>query len=262
MIFGHVTLEPEQEELLCKFVEAERRVPKEQRGTFIMVKLAHRGHFIYSPSGIRFVGNPKDADILAKRGLIELSHYGGKGSPNYYVTPEGHQYYKEMKQSVRPTEAVEKEIRGYLSSDDFKGAYSTAFQKWSDAEARLWEEESSKQFTTIGLLCREALQEFVDALVRKYKPPDVDSNRKHTVNRLCTVLEIHSSTLGSKEKQFLKKLLEYWKSVSELVQRQVHGAEKEGEPLTLEDARRVVFQTCIVMYEVDRSLKQFQGQKS
>jgi hypothetical protein len=36
--------------------------------------------------------------------------------------------------------------------------------------------------------------------------------------------------------------------------RQEHGGQKEGRPLTWEDARRVVFQTLIVMYEIDRAL--------
>jgi hypothetical protein len=40
-----------------------------------------------------------------------------------------------------------------------------------------------------------------------------------------------------------------------LVQRQEHGAQKEVTPLTWEDARRVVFQTCVVMYEINRALK-------
>jgi hypothetical protein len=38
------------------------------------------------------------------------------------------------------------------------------------------------------------------------------------------------------------------------VQRQEHGAQKEGRPLVWEDGRRVVFQTAIVMFELDRAL--------
>ena len=46
----------------------------------------------------------------------------------------------------------------------------------------------------------------------------------------------------------------YWGTLSDLVQRQEHGAAKEGEPLTWEDGQRVVFHTAIVMWEIDRSL--------
>jgi hypothetical protein len=48
--------------------------------------------------------------------------------------------------------------------------------------------------------------------------------------------------------------VDYWGTVSDLVQRQEHGAQKQGAELTWEDARRVVFQTAIVMYEVSRAL--------
>ena len=46
----------------------------------------------------------------------------------------------------------------------------------------------------------------------------------------------------------------YWGTVSDLVQRQEHGAQREGKQLVWEDARRVVFQTANVMFEIDRSL--------
>ncbi len=36
--------------------------------------------------------------------------------------------------------------------------------------------------------------------------------------------------------------------------RQEHGAQKESETLQWEDARRVVFQTAMVMFELDRTL--------
>ena len=52
--------------------------------------------------------------------------------------------------------------------------------------------------------------------------------------------------VGERDRAFLDALLTYWGTVSDLVQRQEHGAKKEGEPLMWEDARRVVFQTAIV----------------
>ena len=60
--------------------------------------------------------------------------------------------------------------------------------------------------------------------------------------------------MGDTEKSFLEALLNFWRTVSELVQRQEHGGQKENEPLVWEDGRRVVFQTAMVMYEVDSSL--------
>jgi hypothetical protein len=47
---------------------------------------------------------------------------------------------------------------------------------------------------------------------------------------------------------------ETYATVSDLVQRQEHAGQREGEPLVWEDGRRIVFQTAIVMFEIDRSL--------
>ncbi len=54
---------------------------------------------------------------------------------------------------------------------------------------------------------------------------------------------------------FLEALIGYWGTVSDLIQRQVHGAQREVERLGIEDGRRVVYQTLNVMYEVDRALE-------
>jgi hypothetical protein len=43
-------------------------------------------------------------------------------------------------------------------------------------------------------------------------------------------------------------------TVYELTGRQSHQARREAQTLTAEDARRVVFQTMVVMYEVDTAL--------
>jgi hypothetical protein len=52
----------------------------------------------------------------------------------------------------------------------------------------------------------------------------------------------------------LDALVTYWGTVSDLVQRQEHGAAKEGEPIGREDARVTVFQTAMVMFECSRAL--------
>jgi hypothetical protein len=47
-------------------------------------------------------------------------------------------------------------------------------------------------------------------------------------------------------------MLAFWGAVSDLAQRQEHGAQREAEPLGWEDARRLVFLSAVVMYEIDR----------
>jgi hypothetical protein len=43
--------------------------------------------------------------------------------------------------------------------------------------------------------------------------------------------------------------------MNEIVQRQEHGDQKPGEPLTWEDARAAVFHTAILLHEYDRVLR-------
>jgi hypothetical protein len=81
-----------------------------------------------------------------------------------------------------------------------------------------------------------------------------DAKKAHDVARIRSVLDQHTSRLGTTLAPFLGALLSYWGAVSDLVQRQEHGAQKEGTPLMWADGRRVVFQTAIVMFETDRAL--------
>lgn len=82
--------------------------------------------------------------------------------------------------------------------------------------------------------------------------PNVELDKAKTVSRLRTVLG--ERKLSEKLRAFLDALITYWGTVSDLVQRQEHGALREGEPLKWIDARRVVFQTAIVMLEIDAAL--------
>jgi hypothetical protein len=68
------------------------------------------------------------------------------------------------------------------------------------------------------------------------------------------VIARHGGQLGEARSHLLDALLAYWGEVNDLLQRQEHGGQKEGEPLTWEDGRRAVFHTAIVMYEIDRTL--------
>jgi len=155
----------------------------------------------------------------------------------------------------QPLERVQETVRNYILSDDIQRQYPLAYKKWSDAEAMLWSSDSEEKFTTVGHLCREAFQEFATYLVEKYQPPNVDENKSHDVARIKAVLAALDPRLGETEKPFLSALLAYWGTLSDLIQRQEHGAQKEGEPLVWVDARRVVFQTAILMFEIDSSLK-------
>ncbi len=255
-MFEHIILEPTEEELLIKIVEAARNVPLDKRQKFFVLQSSD-GDSLFHPeipedkSQIYF----GDIETLASQGLLRLG-YGSRGTPNFDVTPLGFRYYENLKRKLgEPVERVERTIRNYLNAHDFQKKYPKAFKKWSAAENLLWETDSQQQLTTIGHLCRESVQEFTDTLIDQFQPPNAPTEKSKTLNRLKAVLDLESDKLGSKEKLFLEALLEYWESIIGLIQRQVHDVQKEGQELIWEDARRVVFQTMVVMFEIDMVLQ-------
>jgi hypothetical protein len=168
------------------------------------------------------------------------------------VSPTGFEYYAElMARRGEPVQRLEKRIHSYLDSTRFRTRHPAAFQKWLEAEALLWGDDSNRNLTTIGHLCRECLQEFATSLITHAKIDGANPDPTKTVARVRLVLDSKRSALGARRAEFLEALVAYWGTVSDLVQRQEHGAQKEGEPLLFEDALRVVIQTMIVMYEVD-----------
>jgi len=253
-----ILIEKEQKDLLEVLVETSRNVPLEKRQKFFAIETmeSHLANLLHPglPNGFpgAYMG---DIEILSGYGLINLS-YGSKGTPKFDVTPIGFAYYAELKRSQgTPTEVVERRILENFDSNDFREHYKDAYDKWAEAESLLWQSESEAHLTTIGHLCRESIQLFVEALVEIYNPSDIDSNVAHTVSRLRSILSSARDVKSKSKIAFIDALISYWGSVSDLIQRQEHGGLKEGEPLNWEDARRIVFQSANVMFEVDRTLR-------
>ena len=251
-MYPHIPLEEEQEQLLQILVEASRNVDRTKRQEFMFVET-------FGGAGLTHPGLPDremsfyrgDIETLGREGLLAL-RYGSHGAIFFDVAPLGFRYYDELKRRLdQPVERIEAAVRQHLDADRFQRRYPEAYGKWAEAETLLWSSESESQFTTIGHLCREAMQEFADALVQQHQVPDVDPDKARTVSRVRSVLDSKQEQLGSTEKPFLEALLAYWGTVSDLAQRQEHGGQKEGKPLMWEDARRVVFQCAIVMFEID-----------
>ena len=254
-MFESILLEKEQEQLLIEIVEFERNIPRDQRHKFMVLNADNSSTLIYP--GHRGLGKKiyaGDIDALAREQLLAMS-YGSRGTPNFDITPLGFRYYEYLKQKLgQPIDRLQMAVKSYMSSNEFAKSYPNAYQKWIDADELLWQSDSEKQFTMIGHLCREALQEFATYLIQKHNIENVDENKAHDVARIKAVLNSPSVKLGKSEKPFLEALINYWGTVSDLVQRQEHGAQKEGEALIWKDARRVVFQTAMVMFEIDKAL--------
>jgi hypothetical protein len=251
-----ISLEQEQEELLKALVEASRNVPRDQREEF---------HHLTDGDGssIMHPGLPErqmrvhdgDIHILEAEGLVLVTQIG-RWHRSFVVTPQGSALYEEMqRRSGAPTQQVEETLMRYLDSDAFQRAHPAVYRKWAEAAELLWKSDSQQQLTTIGHLCREAMQAFATGLVDRHEPPGVDTDTAHDVARMRALLDQHRPRLGTTAAPFLDALLTYWGTVSDLVQRQEHGAQKEGHVLIWEDGRRVVFQSIVVMFEVDRALQ-------
>lgn len=246
-------LEPEQEALLITMVEIHRQVPREARGPFFLLQTMAGSRIIHSGlrNGWEAEASKSDLDMLARYGL--LAYERGK-TPKYSVTPEGIGYYEALKaERAGRFEQVESEVTRYLDSEGFHRRHPRALALWSQADTSLWGSDSQKQLTTIGHVIREAMQAFATELVAQLGV-EAGADPAHDVARIRAVLADRKAQLGDTHAAMLDALLAYWGTVSDLAQRQEHGAQREGEALSWEDARRLVFQSAVVMYEVDRSV--------
>lgn len=252
-----MSLDTEQEEALSMLVEAARSTPRDQREAFLALHYDDQRNFTVRHKGLpggQCLVYTGDIDVLSRNGLILLKSLN-RAVHEFDIMPEGFAYYREMKmRESEPVQSVETNITHYLNGDRFRLNYPEAYQKLKDAEALLWDSDSERQLTTIGHLCREALQEFANSLIVLHNPPEFDQDKARTVSRLKSVIGAYKDTLGKSNASFLDAICNFWGTVIDLIQRQEHGGQKEGEPLVWEDGRRAVFQTAVVMYEIDSCL--------
>ncbi len=247
-------LRPEEEDLLVTLVEAERNLPAGKREPFLFTRTFGGDH-------IRHAGLPNGGLSVAGEDVLALRDAGVIRSVSqgkltvFTIAQQGILAYEAIKRgSGASVEQIQQDMVRYLDTEIFQQRYPATYRKWSEAAERLWSSDSEQQLTTIGHLCREAMQEFATALVERHKAAGRGSGQAHDVARIRVVLNQHAAKLGTTVAPFLDALLAYWGTVSDLVQRQEHGGQKEGRPLVWEDGRRVVFQTAVLMFEIDRAL--------
>jgi hypothetical protein len=253
-----VDLEGHQLEILARLVEAERRIPPgEERQVFL---ISHP----MGPPGVLLIhpalpdDTPRifqgDIETLAREGVVaytRVAHLDG-----VYVTNAGFRLHdRRMATRGESHQRVQAVVRDYLEGRDFQARYPQAFERWREAEALLWNTDAKNAATQIGHLAREAMQEFVTALVDRLKPANVAPDKARTVARLRAVLSAVRIAMGDTTSAVLDALIVYWGAVSDLVQRQEHGAQKDGASLIWHDSRRVVFQVAMVMFELDAAVR-------
>jgi hypothetical protein len=132
--------------------------------------------------------------------------------------------------------------------------YPAAHAKLAEADALLWSDFGDRSLSTIGHLCREAMQLFAAALTREIEVSVVESDPARTKNRIMAVVDRVSGQLGTRERDLLLASIDYWSAVNGIVQRQEHGSQASERALDWVDARRVVFHTAIVMLEIAYSI--------
>lgn len=156
---------------------------------------------------------------------------------------------REEARQANPFERVYGTTRAMLASDAFAAHYPDVFAPWSDAEALLNGDDAESQLTTIGHKGREAMQAFATAMVAEHRPPAVDPKPANVERRLGAVIALYRSPLGGARRGALEALGALWEATNKLVQRQEHAAQREGEPMTIVDARRIVVLTMFLMVE-------------
>jgi hypothetical protein len=249
-------LEDEQVDLLRDLAEVARALPRERR----VFNLLSRGLSSNPFEEITWEGGRREAlgrDIhdLVRAGLLRrVGPHRTSGAMQFTVTPEAYDHLT-LHDAEAPLARVEEHIvEHYIDGEAFKQRNPVAYQRWAESAALLWGRDAESELTTIGHKTREAVQEFATTLLERHEAPDASPDPAHTANRLRAVINANRDRLGEARRDLLDALIVYWGEVNDLLQRQEHGGQKEGEPLAWEDGRRAVFQTAVVMYEIDRTL--------
>jgi hypothetical protein len=248
-------LDEDQEELLAMLCSAARQQDRGAKRSFLVTRHLGGQRLTHPslPGGLLREFHVPDVELLAAHGLLRIASRG-QHNFSFDVTPSGFEHWEQLTADRgAPVERLEAEVRRYLEGEAFRRRFGQAFDKWSQAEARLWATRGSTEITTIGHECREAIQAFANDFASAAGAEPNATPNKDVDNLRRGVAAIKERRPGAVI-ALLDALIVYWGTMSDLVQRQEHGAQKEGEPLGWEDARLVVFQTAIVMFECGRAL--------
>jgi hypothetical protein len=161
-----VRLESHQKELLAVLVEADWSQPRDQRPEFFYrIGFMHDAELVHPglPDGKRRA-SPADIDDLAAEGLVRMT----RPRLSFVITPKGFDFFRRWRSRTGdPVERVEAPVRSYVTSGEFRRRHGAAYDAWTAAEGRLGGAPTVHDLTTIGHLCREALQAFAASLVEQ-----------------------------------------------------------------------------------------------
>jgi hypothetical protein len=228
-------LEREQADLLLALVEAYRVCREPFAEIEVMNALGHV--LVRHPAFTEDRSVPPHDLRMLEREKFLLAAERGRGLRFLVPTPEATGFYRNVKtDGTTPVARVETEMRELLSSSAMS-AYPQAFAAWRRAESLYWQlDAADARLSELGHQCREAMQAFAEELAKRQGVAEIDRDPTRTINRVTAVLRART---GDSVAEFLDTLTDYWRKVSNLVQRQEHSGQKEGRPIDLEDARLV-----------------------
>jgi hypothetical protein len=210
--------------------------------------------------GTRLQGNGLSRGVLwedfvtiANTGVLQVEPM--KDASSFVISPLGRQFYAELTQDDQgQTAQIEEDVWRYFDTQEFQQAYPDTYLKWKGASQAVWSSDGAREFSAVGLLCREAMQAFATELIARHGVERANDDLAATRDRFSAVVNARRSDIGDRKSTLLDALFDYWREVGNLVQRQVHANERQVEELVWDDGRRVVFQLGFVMFEAARTL--------
>lgn len=244
-------LRPAQVDLLRRLAQAGGVKSSDFRLT-----TAWQGQFIQHPGLAEPINDfaVSDLDELVSAGLVRRTRSTGSVR-HFAITNKGWDHWEALGAQKDSVARIEDNVRRLLDPAPTKGPYAEAFRKWAAAEAMLWTaKEEPAHLTALAIVCRDTIQRFADAFAREQGHLSEEPSAK-TINRVTAAIDRLRGRVSKRQVKLLDALEAYWRAVDGLVQRQVHAAEKGGRPVEWEDARLVVTQTALIMFELIRAVE-------
>lgn len=248
MIQSGQALTTGQVRLLRVLAEGTFQSPNSDRKEFLVIR-ADAGTFALIGNSHHLISEA-DLSELKIRGYLRVLNRRDRYCETCCVTNTAIAYLSQLVANApipflvdRSVSIVQKELPEPFQS--VQGLIETA-------AAKLPEAKTEHDLSEIGHNCREAMQEFA-ALLHDAEVPGNEKEvlpKEQTVKKIKRVLEVWKARLGPTTTCFAEALLQYWGTVSDLVQKVEHRSQREQRPLTVADARRAVLYTYLVMAEL------------
>ena len=165
------------------------------------------------------------------------------------VSPEGLRKTFQDQASDRSRQ-VALDIVAYVEDEPFRRRYPGAHAKWR-AAVDLYNADGVRHASAIGIHCRESMGHFATELCTLHGVRSATNVRP--TDKIRDVIRV-TPGLDPEVLRVLDALVALWLAIHDLVNRQVHGNERGAGALNADDSLRVVFQTMLVMFELDRAI--------